>query len=212
MSRNKNIIVYFNPNSADYKVISTFSVDHRKSRSFYLTIPKFTHWLSNADPWEAQYIEMDIHCVFKAAHAPYGKIEISIYWIGLDSDEGIRGYMQSFRMDESKLREIMNDPNPRKVLASTKRNFAQAKINISPNALAQVAKIISNKLRRRALSKALSSNFMYGSDDIVDLYVSWGYDFDFSNTGIYGGLVLHETEITGRDHRQHKKLYYSVHT
>ena len=209
---NPNIIVSFKPNSADYKVISTFSEDHRNSQNFYLCTRKFMQWLECSDPWSAQYLEMDMHNVFKATHSLNGKVEITIYWVRVDNSEDIRGYMQSFSVDAAKLRDIMIDTHDRKILASTKRDYAQAKINISKKAHSQIRVLILNKQMRRALSKALSTNFFYGSDDVVDLYTSWGSDFDFSCDGINGGLVLHDAYVIGYDGKHHQKLFYSVHT
>lgn len=210
--RKKNIIVSFVPTHTGFMMISTFSKDHRKSQNFYLSIPNFLLWLNNSDPLGSQYMEMDIHNVFRATHGVNGKVEINIYWIGTDSDDGIRGYLQRFSMNKAKLIDIMNGQEPRKVLACTEMNCEQAKIILSPSAHALVAKIICNKQRRRALSKALARNFMYGSDDVVTLYASWGYDFDFSTSGIYGGLVEHEAYVIGYDGQHHKKLFYSIHT
>lgn len=212
MSRNKNIIVTFRPNSAEYKVLKIFSPDHRNSQSFYLNTVRFTQWLNNSDPWGSTYLEMDIHNVFRATHGINDKVEIRIYWLCADSDNGLRGYMQEFSMKASVLLDIMADEKERKVLVSTRRDSSQAKINVSSGAQSQIGKIITDKQKRRALSKALGSCFFYGSDETVDLYASWGSDFDFHNMGIYGGLVLHEVNIVGRDHQPHKKLYYGVHT
>lgn len=210
--RKKNIIVSFVPTNTGFMMISTFSEDHRKSQNFYLSIPNFLLWLNNSDPWGSQYMEMDIHNVFRATHGVNGKVEISIYWIGTDSDDGIRGYLQRFSMNKAKLIDIMNDQEPHKVLACTELNYEQAKINVTQNAQTQIKKIICDKKKRRALSKALSCNFFYGSDETVDLYASWGSELGFSTSGLYGGLVLHDAYVIGYDGKHHQKLYYSVHT
>lgn len=73
--------------------------------------------------------------------------------------------------------------------------------------------ILTDKLRRHALRKAMKNCFQWDGDKVT-LYPDRGEDFYFTTKSGYprnGGLVLHHTEVRTKAGIK-ARCYYSIHT
>lgn len=134
-----------------------------------------------------------------------GRVTFDFAWLDGLGDR-VTGFRQTFELPADLIRRAMDGE---KVTYLCRPNYALPKIV----AQCTPASIVSDPLKRRALSKALRDNFRYYGAGRVILSSDGPNDFFFRIDGerLSGGLILsqHSRQVNGRERTGY---YYSVHT
>ena len=92
---------------------------------------------------------------------------------------------------------------------------SKATIRFTPEGHQEIHRLCADRHTRRALCRFFRDNLNYGDDETINLTRdSWtgGFYFFSPDTGMEGGVILHETEIKGRDGKAHRKVFFGLHT
>lgn len=134
-----------------------------------------------------------------------GRVEFNFAWLDRWGDR-VTGFCQAFELPADLIRRAMDGE---KITYLYRPNYALPKIV----AQCTPADIVSDPLKRRALSKALRDNFRYHNAGRVILLPDGPNDFFFRIEGerFSGGLILNQNSrrINGRESTEY---YYTVHT
>jgi len=126
-------------------------------------------------------------------------------WLNSYGDDSVKGYSQQICVPVSRLDELIEIHTPFQILC--KKASGQARI--INTAHRTVSRIVPDKKKRRALSKAMRDSFCWPGETVT-LWNDGGDDFYFTTESGFpknGGLILHKATRNG-----HPCLYYSVHT
>lgn len=133
-------------------------------------------------------------------------LQFSFAWLNTYGDGNVRGFRQNITVPLLKIRLALDFSESVKHLYIPAS--PQATIDARP-AAATIHKIVQEKRKRRAFSKAMQDCFRWPGDTVT-LYRDGGYNFFFTTVSGFpknGGLILHEGTKNG-----HPYIYYSVHT
>ena len=131
-------------------------------------------------------------------------LNVRFTWLNVFADGSVHGVQQSAKIPLYLIRHILRTGETVKFLYQ--EPIAQAKIDAS-RAGETIRRIICDKHKRRALSKAMRSCFQW-ADETVNLFCDYGDSFYFTTESGFpsnGGLVLFENTYDG-----HKGLCYQV--
>lgn len=185
--------------------LQTYDPKHGWSQRFYLTKQALCSQLDDA---EGSVTECDLLNVCNVASISNG-IRFRLYW--LQGSDELYGYQQTFTVPFEAIRALLDGHHVRYLSYSSYRS--KANIYLTPTAQIAIAK--ADKLKHHALRKFFRDNFNYGKDEKLviqrDEFVN-GFYFFSTVSRFEGGIVLHETEVRGKDGKLHRKLYYGLHT
>lgn len=131
-------------------------------------------------------------------------LNVRFTWLNVFADGSVQGVQQSAKIPLYLIRYILRTGETVKFLYQ--EPVAQAKIDLS-RAGETIRRIICDKRKRRAFSKAMRSCFQW-ADETVNLFCDYGDSFYFTTESGFpadGGLVLFENTYDG-----HKGLCYQV--
>ena len=136
-----------------------------------------------------------------------GNVTFDFAWLDGLGDR-VTGFRQTFELPADLIRRAMDGE---RVTYLYYPQTQTTKIVVKRD---ELRGIISDPLKRRALSKALRDYFHYGADEIVTLYKDGANDFVFRTRSGYpscGGLILSQCsrQVNGCERTEY---YYSVHT
>ena len=193
--------------TGEFITLRTYDTQHGSSMRMYLSSDKIYRWIDS----EAQSAYPDHDCGSFTIMRRVSKtcISIQLTWLHSAGVGNVKGYVQCFDIAADDLMAVLITGNRVRKLVSLNGRPRQAQITITNGAHRQIRAL--NKHQRRALSKAMRDSFKW-KDSCLCLYADWGSDFSFVEQKLSGGLCLHDTRISGKDHRLHSKLYYQVHT
>ena len=188
--------------------ITTFDLKHRRSQRFYLS--KNTLYDQLGEHAESSVIERDLHNFCDVAHARDG-IRFWMLWLHDNGDE-LKGYQQRFIVPVKLVVKALAGETV-KYMYHEPVYKNKAPLFLTRSAHKAIAE--ADKLKRHAIRKFFRDNFDYG--DVEHLAIQrddfiHGFYFTSTVSKYSGGIVLHETEVTGKDGKQYPKIYYSVHT
>lgn len=195
--------------SDPFVAIQTYDEKHGHSQHFY--IRKQTLQGQLCDTAERCVTEADLlnYCTVTRSG---DNIQFMFCWLHGNYDNDVSGYMQTVFLPISKVVKVLAGERV-KHLSYTPVYRDKADIYITPPAQRVIAAI--DKLKRHALRKFFRDNFDYGrSEHLVIQSDPWvnGFYF-FSTVSKYeGGIVLHETEVIGKDGKPYRKVFYGLHT
>ena len=189
--------------------LQTYDPKHSWSQRFYLTKESLSSQL--ADNVESSVTECDLLNVCSVSRA--GKsIRFMFFWLSGCYKDELHGYQQKLCVPVDIVARALSGKRV-KYLSYSPQNKYKADILFTKTAHEAIA--TQDKLKRHALRKFLRDHLDYGKDEKLviqrDEFVK-GFYF-FSTVSRYeGGIVLHEDEITGKDGKPHRKVYYALHT
>ena len=191
--------------SADKSYMGIKTYDrHHGSRGRFLVNRSVINELSDAPKGTVSY-ESDCGDFAMITRLENGLL-FSIAWLNYSGDGNVQGFRQDVVVPLLKLRLALDFSESVKYLYSPAPR--RATIDARP-AAATIHKIVQNKRKRRAFTKAMRDCFRWPGDTVT-LYRDGGYNFFFTTASGFpknGGLILHEG---GRD--GYPYIYYSVHT
>lgn len=148
-------------------------------------------------------------------YSDYDDLHICICWLSEDSGDRVHGIKQRIAIPIPLIEQILQAQEMR-IKIMTKYLYQPPKPRatiVTSGALSTLRRVQTNKLKRRALSKAMRDCLRWPGY-LVRLYSDGADDFFFQTCSGYkicGGLILHESEERTRT-GSYPKLQYSVHT
>lgn len=192
----------------NFAAVTTYCRQHGHRGEFLLSLEQLRKWLLEDDGhWNL--MKQDSGNII-SLHLASDTVHIQTWWLSTYGLDIVKGFTLRFTIPENMLRSLLCDGEPIKYLYKPK---PQTSCIESTHASKTILRICTNKLTRRALSKAMRDCFQWRGN-IVTLYPD-GYRSFFFRTSSgcpdCGGLILHETTVkTPAGEKQ--KLSYSVHT
>lgn len=177
------------------------------NRSFYLTRYRFLEWLENRT---TQYLEMDGSHLLRASEYD-GIVSLHFYWMCEGYGGQITGYAQNAEIPLERLRELMHDANGGAFFTHLQKYAGRVRSDFS-GADQTLRFVCADKLKRRALSKALRSRIGCRFGEVINAYNDFSDSFYLIHASsggrkYNGGLVLHHCEKDDRPY-----FSYSFHT
>lgn len=191
--------------------VVTFDPMHGKSQNFYLTKASLLNSLG--DHAEGSITEGDLLNYCSVSHSG-NNVRFKVSWLHNAPDNGLCGYQQTFLIPVDLVVKVLAGETV-KYLSVSPRYREKAHIFFTKTAREVIAAASQDKLKRHALRKFLRDHFNYGKEErLVVMEDKWinGFYFFSSVSKYEGGIALHETEITGRDGKKHRKVYFGLHT
>ena len=185
-----------------------FTAAHGHSQRFYMDRTRFASWLSEK-PAES-FLDADMAMFLKAYRAD-AAVQFRVSFVSVHMDSSITGYLLSFSVPVGTLEQALMGMSV-KLLVDTAQSCTQAKLHFSSGAQARIASYCSDKILRRALSKALRDAFHYGCSSDITLYGENDGFFFREESGICGGLIHHTSTIAGRNGERYPCHSFTVHT
>lgn len=195
--------------SDPFVTIQTYDQKHGHSQHFYLHKASLQGQLGeNA---EGVVTEADLLNFCTVARAR-DSIRFKFCWLHGNYDDDVCGYEQKVFLPINKAIEALNG-NRVKHMSYSPVYRDKADIHLTPSAHQAIAAM--DKMKRHALRKFFRDNFDYGRREHLviqsDAFVR-GFFFYSSVSKYNGGIVLHETEVIGKDGKPHRKVFYGLHT
>ena len=187
----------------DFFTFSTYSRDHGRHGRFLVSLDA----LKLAMETNKTVFDKDIGSFIEICtqlSGGRGVLSVRFTWLNAFADGSVHGVQQSAKIPLYLIRHILRTGETVKFLYQ--EPIAQAKIDAS-RAGETIRRIICDKHKRRALSKAMRSCFQW-ADETVNLFNDYGDSFYFTTKSGFpsnGGLILFENTYDG-----HKGLCYQV--
>ena len=203
------MLVTLTPSSSDFVTLQTYDPIHGRSQRFYVSRPDLTS-LCTAD---MPLMDTDLNN-YLIAYRHNEKISFKVAWLSINSQDEAAGYIQRFALPVSCCIDVLNGKPVCKVIALTDTR-SKATIRFTPEGHQEIHRLCADRHTRRALCRFFRDNLNYGDDETINLTRdSWtgGFYFFSPDTGMEGGVILHETEVKGRDGKAHRKVFFGLHT
>lgn len=172
-----SIILYLDPANEDFISLSTYAPERGHSIRFLICRNGLREWLSHPS---RSFLNRDLDNSLQF-RIDGDIIHADIMWCSVNSLDEVSGYRQRFSFPESALKEALYEDKPAKLLIRTNAPVPQSSLVFSSGARDLIRDISSDKLKRRALSKALRRSFHYGPS-VIYLYRDSKTDFFFRET------------------------------
>lgn len=193
-------------NAGNCLTLRTLDALHGRSSRMFVDSDALYRWLEQSDGSSF----MDYDCgSFIVMHRKNDIVHVHQTWVQPDGRNSIRGYTQDFELTADDLMTVIVAGLKVKKLAELGSQHGLSSVTITNGAHRQLKQL--DALHRRALSKCLRDS-SHLKESNVCLYADWGKDFGFVDQLFTGGVCLHETYVTGRDGKPHRKLYYQLYT
>ena len=189
--------------------IRTFDEKHGRSQRFFINKSTLQNQLG--DDAEGNSTELDLLNVCTVARIGTN-IRFNMFWLHGSHNDDVCGYQLTFFIPIDKVSKVLAGETI-KHMSHVPACQAMADIFFTQTAHKAIAAL--DKPKRHALRKFLRNNFCYGRDEhLVVQQDEWVHGFFvFSATSRFeAGIVLHETEVMGKDGKPHKKVFYGLHT
>ena len=192
----------------DFISIQTYHRAHGRHGRFRILRDALQDWL-DGDRARPFY---DADCGdFLVLRLQGGVCKMRLVWLSAYGNGELRGIQQEVRIPEKQLLTLLQHGTPIRRLCKPQRS--NARINARPSTEV-LRKILGDKRKRRALSKAMRDSFRWNDDSRITLYPDGADSFYFEANGdwpLYGGLVLHDG-IVRTPRGNLPKIYYGIHT
>lgn len=211
MSIFDNPILVTLSDSEPFVLLQTYDEKHGQSQRLYLTKGALQRQFD--DGAEGSFVEVDLlnYCSVTRIGS---SIRFNVCWLHGNFDGDVAGYRQTFFVPMDKVAKVLAGERI-KHLSYQPVHQAKADIFFTGTAHAAIAAARDDKLKLHAILRVFRDNLDYGNDEHLviqrDEFVH-GFYF-FSTVSRYeGGIVLHETEVKGKDGMPHRKVFYGIHT
>ena len=197
------------PSEPCFVALTTFDISHGKSARFLLR-QRDLHTLvndENANP----VLDTDIGSYIQITrHATHLYFKLTVLHHGYRNE--VTGYVCYFEIQISKINALLNGQSIHHV-EYDREEKAKAQLTITESGHHMLRKYCQDKLTRHALRRFFRDHFNYGRDERLVIYPdAWVNGFYFQCDRMNGGIVRHEDTVKGKDGREHKKIFYALHT
>ncbi len=197
------------PSEPYFVALTTFDIYHGRSRRFLLQKKDLAALVHDEEA--SRVLDTDIGSYIeinrRAMH-----LHFKLVLLHHDFRNDVTGYVHCFELPVERITALLNGQSIHHVeYAVEERPKAQLTITESGHHLPQ--KICQDKLSKHALRRFFRDHFNYGQDERLVIYPdSWVNGFYFQCDGLDGGIVRHEDVVRGKDGREHRRVFYAVHT
>ena len=189
--------------------LQTYDKRHGRSQHFYLH--KQTLQGQLGENAEGVVTEADLLNFCTVARAR-DSIRFTFCWLHGNYSDDVSGFQQTVFLPISTVAKVLAGEKV-KHLSYTPVHRDKAKLYFTSSANKYIAD--ADKLTRHAIKRAFRDNFNYSRKEKLiiqkDPWVDGLYFFD-PLSQYNGGIVLHETEVIGKDGKPHRKVYFGIHT
>ena len=203
-------LVSMSPSSPNFISLQTRDAAHGDSQRFLVYESELRKVLEDPD-----YFVLDTDLGnFLQIHRIDDQVHFRVTWLSLDSRGEARGYLQTFDLPVNIIESVL-EGIPYRQLVNTLGHWEQARLVFTESARSLLHWFCQDRLNRRALSKFLRDNLHYSRPETLVLFDdSWvqGFYFESARSKYNGGIVLHETEVRGKDQKKHRKVSIELHT
>lgn len=193
-----------------FVAIVTYDQVHGRSQRFLLS--KDTLYDQLGEHAESSIIEKDLHNFCDVAHTRDG-IRFKFCWLRNNGDE-LKGYQQHFIIPVDFVVKALAGQTV-KYMFHEPVFKGKAPLFLTKSASEAIADTARDKLKRHAIRRFFRDHFDYGNVEHFaiqsDPFIH-GFYFHNMVSRYNGGIALHQTEVTGRDGKEHHKLYFGLHT
>lgn len=187
--------------------LQTYAPKHGWSQRFYLTKEALDNQLrDNAEGCVTECDLLNVCTVSRCGNS----IRFKLFW--LHGDDELYGYQQTVFIPVDKAVAALTGQRV-KHLSYTPVHREKADIFFTQTAHKLIAK--ADKLVRHAIRRFFRDHLDYGKDEHLMIQRDEffrGFYF-FSTVSRYaGGIVLHETEVIGKNGKHYPKVYFGIHT
>lgn len=192
-----------------FVTISTYDEKHGRSQRFFISKSTLLNQLGGDAAGNSAEADLLNFCTVARVGT---SIRFNMFWLHGSYDDDISGYRQTFFVPIDKMNKVLAGETVKHLSYVP---VCQLKADIFFTQTAHRAIAALDKPKRHALRKFLRDNLNYGKDEhLVVQQDEWVHGFFvFSATSRFeAGIVLHETEVMGKDGKPHKKVFYGLHT
>ena len=209
MSIYANSVMVTLSNSNTFITLQTYDRKHGSSQRFYISKEALERQLN--ENTTGSIIENDLlnYCTVSTDGT---NIRLLLVWLHGSYNDDVYGYQQTIFLPIEKVKRAISGERI-KHLSHCSGSNGKACIYFTQTANSVIAS--ADKLKRHAICRFFRDNFNYGrTEKLVVQEDKWvnGFYF-FSTVSRYeGGIVLHKTEVKGRDGKPHPKVFFGLHT
>ena len=193
--------------SGEFLALCTTDRAHGRSQRFLCPADSLKKWLRANDG--TTFYEGDMSNFLGLHRFSDDKVTMRFTWLRRSGSD-LNGYQQTVIIPVERLEHALMGLRT-KVLTDPE-TIPQSKLVFSESAQERIARICRDPLAKRALGKALRTNFFWRDTKEVYLVADWRLDFYFTTTDMNGGLCRHERMVRRKDGREHREVWYQVHT
>lgn len=206
MENNHPVLVKGQP-SEELLALTTYSRAHGHHGRFFVSVPRLRAWLED----EEGGLFFDTDCgdflMIRRKHVGYC---MTIYWLSTAGNGHVQGICQHLELTEQQMLMLLGD-KPFRLLIMEQRGTTHVDGGCAVKTLKTIQ---TDKLMRRAFSRAMKNCFQWGGNETVRLYSDGPNSFFFRTKSGFpacGGLILQETKVR-TPNGSFPKMYYGVHT
>ena len=197
------------PSEPDFVALTTFDIFHGRSTRFLISQQDLRALVNdeNASP----VLDTDIGSYIQITrHAMHLHFRLTL--LHQDFRNNVTGYVHYFELPVSKINALLSGQSIHHV-EYDREEKAKAQLTITESGHHQLRKYCQDKLTKHALRRFFRDHFNYGREERLVIYPdNWVKGFYFQCDRLNGGIVRHEDVVTGKDGREHKRIFYAVHT
>lgn len=211
MDFTRTIVITLRPESTDFITLQTYAPRFGKSERFFVHRAELER-LAGEFP-ALPLIDSDLNN-FLHVYRDKNHLSVRATWLSVSSSDRAAGYVQRFTLPVQSVRQALAGTIV-KTLFHTGDTKPKATIRFTPEGHREIRRLCADKYTRRALCRFFRDNMNYGEDETIELTRDgWakGFYFVSPETGLDGGIILHETEIRGKDGKAHRKVFFGLHT
>lgn len=208
MSNFKDVIlVKLIPSEPDFMALTTFEIYHGKSSRFLLRKKDLSDLLNN----EGFLLDTDIGSYIQVTRNR-NKVHFRLTWLSQNFRNDVTGYIHDFDIPIEKVRAALSGQRIHHVEYVTCEKD-KARLTMTDGANCLLSRICQDKLTKHALRRFFRDHFNYGPEERLVIYPdSWVNGFYFQCDRLSGGIVRHEENVIGRDGKEHRRVYFAMHT
>ena len=197
------------PSEPHFVALTTFDIFHGRSTRFLLRQKDLVTLVNdeNANPVLDTDIGSYIQITRQANH-----LHFKLTVLHQDYRNDVTGYVRYFELPISKINALLEGFSIHHV-EYDRDEKPKAQLMITESGHHLLHKYCQDKLTKHALRRFFRDHFNYGRDERLVIYPdAWVNGFYFQCDRMNGGIVRHEDTVKGKDGREHKKIFYALHT
>ena len=197
------------PSEPHFVALTTYDIHHGRSTRFLLHKKDLASLVN--DPDANLILDTDIGSYVEISRRAM-HLHFRLVLLHQDYRDNVTGYVKYFELPVDKIQALLNGQSIHHVEHSREEK-PKAELIFTDNCHKMIRKVCQDKLTKHALRRFFRDHFNYGRDEQLIIHPdSWVNGFFFQCDRLSGGIVMHDDVVKGRDGRQYKKVFFSMHT